>query len=110
MQSKNNLVTATKKVKTPGKTSQVKVVKKSKAVTIKPVPVQPPTKKILKESSKEEKHRLEFELQMKKVNNLIKEGCIRQAYAAIPNEVKFPEKIDEIKSLKSDLMEKIWNS
>ena len=109
MRNKNNLDTTTKKVKTLGKSSQAKLVKKAKAVTINPVPEQPPTKKMQKESSKEEKHQTEFELKMKKVNDLITEGCIRQAYSAIPNEQKFPEQIDLINSMKSELMEKIWN-
>jgi hypothetical protein len=109
MRSKNNLDTATKNVKKPGKSSQGKTVKKYKTVTGKPVTEQQPTKKMPKQSSKEEKRRNEFELQIKKVNNLIADGCIRQAYSAIPNEEKFPEIADVIKSMKSDLMVQIWN-
>ncbi|OQP65433.1 hypothetical protein A3860_17365 [Niastella vici] len=109
MRSKNNLDTATKRVKKSRENSQVKIVKKSKAITGKPVTGQQPTKNMVKESSKEEKRRNEFELQIKKVNNLIADGCIRQAYSAIPKEEKFPEKANVIKSMKSDLMEQIWN-
>lgn len=108
MQRKNNLDT-TKKVRTPGKNSQVKVVKKAKTVITKPVSKQPSNNKKLKESSKEEKHRSEFESKIKRVNDLITDGCIRQAYSAIPSAEKFPEKSDVIKSMKYDLMNKIWN-
>jgi len=54
------------------------------------------------------KKSVQFESQMTKVNELIKEGKIRQAYSAIPSEEKYPENAIKIKALKLSLMDQIW--
>lgn len=101
--------TSTIKRKGANNTTKTKIKKKAKSVSDKTVGDQPSTKKPIKESRKETKHDLQFQTQMNKVNDLIKDGNIRQAYSAIPDEGKFPEKSKVIKELKTDLMNKIWN-
>jgi hypothetical protein len=101
--------TTTKKRKSTTNTSQTKIKKKAKLISDKTAGDQSPTKETIKESLKETKHNLLFQTQMNKVNDLIKDGNIRQAYSAIPDEGKFPKKYKVIKDLKTDLMNKIWN-
>jgi hypothetical protein len=101
--------TTTKKRKSTTNTSQTKIKKKAKLISDKTSGGQSPTKETIKEPLKETKHYLQFQTQMNKVNDLIKDGNIRQAYSAIPDEGKFPEKSKVIKELKTHLMNKIWN-
>jgi hypothetical protein len=102
--------TVTKKNKNANKPSHTKINKKKpKTFTDKTIVDQSATKKAINKSHKETKQDLQYQSQINKVNNLIKEGNIRQAYSAIPDELKFPEKSKIIQGLKLDLMKKIWN-
>jgi hypothetical protein len=113
MTKKKVSATSTKKIKTQ------KVIPATKNIGKRPKPV--PEKSVVNENPISQSHSIlpkkrgqertntEFESQMDKVNGLIKEGYIRQAYSAIPNETKFPERAAQIKTLKSELMDRIWN-
>lgn len=101
--------TATIKHNGTDATTKTKIKKRTKTISNKTTVNQPSTKKAAKETQKETKHDLQFQTQMNKVNDLIKDGNIRQAYSAIPDVGKFPEKSKVINELKTDLMNKIWD-
>lgn len=89
-----------------------KIIPAAKSARKKPKPVDENStnqSRTLPTNRGEQRTNTEFQSQMDKVIELIKEGNIRQAYSAIPKETKFPESVLQIEALKSDLMKRIWN-